>query len=294
MPVTADQPRLRFAPSPSGRLHMGHAYSALFTWGEAARLGGEVLLRIEDIDHTRCRPEHVDGIRQDLAWLGLTWPEPVRIQSEHLSEYAAMLERLKAMGVVYPCFCTRAEIRAEIERSANAPHGPEGALYPGTCRGLGKAEIAEHIAAGRHPAWRLDLGAALARIGDRKRLLWHDLGCGDVTGEPEQLGDAVLARKDIATSYHLAVVHDDALQSITHVTRGKDLFHATHLHVLLQALLDLPRPVYHHHDLITDEQGVRLATRDNARTLEAMREAGVTADEIRQRLQAGRVAPETR
>lgn len=279
-----EKPTFRFAPSPSGRLHLGHAFSALFTWGEAARLGGEVLLRIEDIDSTRCRAEHVAGIEEDLTWLGLRWPAPVRQQSAHLADYTAMLAQLQTMGLVYPCFCTRAEIKAEIERSASAPHGPEGALYPGTCRDLPHREAAQRILNGESHAWRLDMDKALARITDRRRLNWHDIGAGEVRGAPEQLGDVVLARKDIATSYHMAVVHDDALQGITHVTRGKDLFHATHLHVLLQALLGFPTPVYHHHDLITDEDGQRLATRDKARTLAALRTDGVTAADIRAQL----------
>lgn len=280
-PRPAPHPRLRFAPSPSGRLHAGHAYAALFTWREAARLRGQALLRIEDIDHTRCRVEHIAGIEADLRWLGLDWPEPVRRQSEHMADFAAVLARLRTMGVVYPCFCTRAEIRAEIERSASAPHGPEGPLYPGTCRHLPADVAAARLAAGAKPAWRLDLDKALAMVaGARDRLGWHDLRQGRIAGQPELLGDAVLARRDIATSYHLAVVHDDALQGITHVTRGEDLFHATHLHVLLQALLGYPTPVYHHHPLIRDAAGQRLATRDHARTLATLREEGLSRDDV--------------
>ncbi|MEO0394107.1 MAG: tRNA glutamyl-Q(34) synthetase GluQRS [Pseudomonadota bacterium] len=275
------QPILRFAPSPSGRLHLGHAFSALFTWSEAERLGGDVLLRIEDIDHTRCKPEHIANLKADLTWLGLRWADDeVRHQSQHMADYTAMLAQLQTMGLVYPCFCTRAEIKAEIERSVSAPHGPEGPLYPGTCRNLDHREAAQRILDGESHAWRLDLAKALARIPDRTRLNWFDEGVGPVTGQPEQLGDVVLARKDIATSYHLAVVHDDALQGITHVTRGKDLFHATHLHVLLQALLDFPTPVYHHHDLITDDQGQRLATRDKAKSLAHLRDEGLTAQDV--------------
>ncbi|MBV6632035.1 MAG: tRNA glutamyl-Q(34) synthetase GluQRS [Alphaproteobacteria bacterium] len=276
--------KLRFAPSPSGRLHLGHAYSALFTWREAERLGGEVLLRIEDIDHTRCRAEHIAGIEEDLAWLSLSWPTPVRRQSDYLPDYAQRLEQLKSMGVVYPCFCTRAEIRAEIERSAGAPHGSEGPLYPGTCRDLPKAEADKRIANGDSHAWRINLAKALSALPDGAELSWHDLTAGKVEALPELLGDAVLARKDIGTSYHMAVVHDDALQGITHVTRGKDLWDATHLHVLLQKLLDLPTPLYHHHDLVTDEDGQRLATRDQARTLLSMRENGVSLSDLQQML----------
>ncbi|MEM6903239.1 MAG: tRNA glutamyl-Q(34) synthetase GluQRS [Pseudomonadota bacterium] len=279
--------RLRFAPSPSGRLHLGHAYSALFTWGEARRLGGDVLLRIEDIDHTRCRTEHIAGIEEDLAWLGLTWPTPVRQQSEHLTDYAERLEQLKAMDVVYPCFCTRAEIKAEIERSASAPHGSEGPLYPGICRGMPTAEAQRRIDAGESHAWRLDLQKALNALPDGAELTWHDLTAGEVAAKPELLGDVVLARKDIGTSYHIAVTHDDALQGITHVTRGKDLWDATHLHVLLQKLLGLPTPVYHHHDLITDREGKRLATRDKAETLASKRDLGLTADAVKQSVSMG-------
>ena len=261
----------RFAPSPTGRLHLGHAHAALF----AARAGQRFLLRIKDIDTTRCRPEFVDGIFEDLAWLGLAWETPVRRQSEHFADYAGDLVRLRGMGLLYPCFCTR----ADIARSPAAPHGPEGVLYPGRCRALDPALAADRIAAGTSYALRLDVGRALAQSG---QLTWRDLDRGEQSAAPETLGDVVLARKEVATSYHLAVTTDDARQGVTVVTRGEDLFHATHVHRLLQALLDLPVPVWRHHGLLRNERGERLAKRDSAATLQALRLTGTTAAEVRQ------------
>lgn len=266
----------RFAPSPSGRLHLGHAHSALFAARAAA--GGRFLLRIEDIDLGRCRPEHEAGILEDLAWLGLTWETPVRRQSEHFADYRAALDRLQGEGLVYPCFCTRREIAAEIARAGSAPHGPDGPLYPGTCRRRSKDERAERLAAGEPHAWRLDLAEASRRAGP---LTWHDLGAGEQAARPELLGDAVLARKEVPTSYHLAVTVDDALQEIGLVTRGQDLFHATHLHRLLQALLGLPVPRWHHHALLSDAEGKRLAKRHDALSLAALRAAGRSPAEAR-------------
>lgn len=233
-------------------------------------------MRIEDIDAGRCREEFVEGIFEDLAWLGIGWEEPVRRQSQHLAEYGGALERLQAAGFAYPCFCTRADIAA----AAAAPHGPEGALYPGTCRTLSPDERAERMATRPH-AWRLDIKKSSETTGP---LAWHDSHTGEVTAIPAMLGDAVIARKDAGTSYHLAVVHDDALQGVTDVVRGEDLFHATHLHRLLQALLGLGTPRYHHHELLTGPDGRRLAKRDRAETIEALRGAGCTAESIRRRL----------
>ena len=261
----------RFAPSPTGLLHLGHAYSALFA--ARASEGGRFLLRIEDIDRTRCRPEFTQAIFEDLAWLGLDWERPVRIQSEHMADYAAALARMDAMGLIYPCFCTRAEIAA----AETAPQGPDGPLYPGTCRGLPSDEVARKKEAGLPFALRLDSATAIARVGP---LHWHDAEAGDQRARPKLLGDAVLARKDTPTSYHLSVTVDDALQGITLVTRGTDLFEATHLHRLLQALLGLPTPAYHHHHLLTDPTGRRLAKRDKAVTLRSLREAGHTPSEV--------------
>lgn len=271
----------RFAPSPTGRLHLGHAFSALLAWDLARKSGGEFLLRIEDIDSTRCRPEFLDGIFEDLAWLGLNWPEPVRIQSKHLADYREALGKLEARGLIYPCFCTRKEIQAEIERSGAAPHGPEGALYPGICRRLSSEEREAKKEAGDGFALRLDVERARQLLGEE--LSWTDQIRGEVRAAPETLGDVVLARKDIGTSYHLAVTVDDALQGVTLVSRGEDLFHATHVHRLLQALLGLPAPLYHHHKLLTGEDGKRFAKRDRSLTLEAMRTAGARPEEIRRR-----------
>ena len=271
----------RFAPSPTGLLHLGHAYSALFAWWAAEAEGGRFLLRIEDIDVGRCRAEFVDAIFEDLRWLGLDWEEPVRRQSRHFDDYRVALDRLHADGLLYPCFCTRAEIAAEIERAGGAPHGPDGPLYPGTCRALSADERRSRIAAGEGHALRLDVAAAAARAG---HLAWHDRAVGTVAATPEIHGDVVLARKDVPTSYHLAVTLDDALQGVTLVTRGVDLFPATHIHRLLQALLALPVPDYHHHPLVTDQTGRRLAKRDKDETLRAMREGGADAAEVRARL----------
>lgn len=277
------EPVTRFAPSPTGLLHLGHAYSALFAWEAACAGDGRFMLRIEDIDVGRSRDTFVDAIYEDLAWLGLVWETPVRRQSEHLDDYRAALDRLDVLGVLYPCFCTRAEIRAEIAAADAAPHGPDGPLYPGTCRALPAPDRAARVAAGEPHALRLDVARALEITGP---LAWHDRGRGKVAATPEIHGDVVLARKDVPTSYHLAVTVDDALQGVTLVTRGEDLFPATHIHRLLQALLDLPVPEWHHHRLLTDDTGRRFAKRDRALTLRAMREAGRTPGEIRAMLPA--------
>ncbi len=272
----------RFAPSPTGLLHLGHAHAALFA-AAAAGPGGRFILRIEDIDGTRCRPEFEAAILEDLAWLGLDWERPVRRQSEHMADYAAALDRLRAQELLYPCFCTRRKIQAEIERAGAAPHGsptlgPDGPLYPGTCRGLTMDERHARIEQGIPYAWRLDMARAIRKTG---QLTWHDLARGRIDARPEMFGDVVLARKETPASYHLAVTVDDALQGVTLVTRGEDLFDATHVHRLLQALLILPVPEYRHHGLIADESGKRLAKRDKAATLRALREAGKTSAEVR-------------
>ncbi len=276
--MTPSAPVTRFAPSPTGLLHLGHAHSALFAWRAARRASGRFLLRIEDIDRGRCRPEFEAAIFEDLAWLGLTWEEPVRRQSAHFDDYRAALERLAARGLVYPCFCTRKEIQAEIARAGRAPHGPEGPLYPGLCRDLSADEGQSRIAGGESHALRLDLARALGSVGD---LAWEDLGEGMIEATPEVLGDVVLARKDVPTSYHLAVTWDDALQGVTLVTRGADLLPATHVHRLLQALLDLPTPAWHHHALVEDESGRRLAKRHDALSIRALRAAGRSPAEVR-------------
>ncbi|QQP91422.1 tRNA glutamyl-Q(34) synthetase GluQRS [Skermanella sp. TT6] len=268
----------RFAPSPTGHLHLGHAHSALFGWHAAVDHGGRFLLRIEDIDPARCRPEFERDLIEDLEWLGLDWPRPVRRQSEHLDDYRAALERLDSLGVTYPCFCTRREIEEEIARAGHAPHGPDGPLYPGTCRALTAGERADRIARRLPFAVRIDVARASDSAGP---LTWHDRAAGMVPATPRVLGDAVLARKDVPTSYHLSVTVDDHLQGVTLVTRGKDLFCATHLHRLLQALLGYPTPEYHHHGLLTNERGERLAKRDRAVSLRALRAAGRTPAEVR-------------
>ena len=270
----------RFAPSPTGLLHLGHAHAALTAWRAARETGGRFLLRIEDIDPTRCRPEYADAILEDLAWLGLDWDGPVRVQSRHLADYRAALDSLAARGLLYPCFCTRGDIAREIAASAAAPHGPDGPLYPGTCRRLAAEQRAARIAAGEAHALRLDMTAALAML--RAPLTFREHGTRR-TCDPARFGDAVLARKNIPASYHLCVTHDDALQGVTLVTRGEDLLPATDLHRLLQHLMGWPEPDYAHHRLLTDASGRRLAKRDRAATLRALREAGASPAEVRGR-----------
>ena len=272
----------RFAPSPTGWLHLGHAFAALFARRQALLKGGRFLLRLEDIDTTRSRPEYEQAIYEDMRWLGLEWEEPVRKQSEHFGEYQAALKKLGGAGLLYPCFCTRKEIQEEIARAGQAPHGPEGPIYPGTCKRLPPDEVAQRIAAGRDYAMRFDLERAVSLAG--RELVWEDLSHGRFTADPTPLGDVVLARKDTPTSYHLAVVVDDAAQGITLVTRGEDLLPATHLHRVLQQLLGLPVPLWNHHRLIADEQGRRLAKRDNAKALRTLRDQGWTAERVRDEL----------
>ncbi|MBY9063687.1 tRNA glutamyl-Q(34) synthetase GluQRS [Sphingomonas yunnanensis] len=262
----------RFAPSPTGRLHLGHAYSAIQAHDHARRHEGRFLLRIEDIDRTRSRPEHIGAILADLAWLGLTWDGEVVQQSHRLSLYTVALERLRDMGLLYPCFCTR----AEIAEAMSAPHGA-APLYPGTCRTLASADLS------RPHAWRLDMTVAVARVG---ALEWRD-GDRVIAADPLAQGDVVLARKDAPASYHLAVTVDDAAQGITDVVRGVDLFDATHVHRLLQALLDLPVPRWHHHALLTGTDGERLAKRHGAPALATLRERGDAGRALADRLRAG-------
>jgi glutamyl-Q tRNA(Asp) synthetase len=270
----------RFAPSPTGYLHLGHAFAAVNAWRRARRVGGQFLLRLEDIDLGRCRPEYAAAIEEDLAWLGLDWDGPVRVQSEHLSDYRASLDSLGERGLVYPCFCTRGEIAREIAASASAPHGPDGVpLYPGICRRLSPAERGDRIAAGQQFALRLDMAVA-ARPG----LCFDEAGEGRVACHPERFGDVVLARKDAPASYHLCVTHDDALQGVTLVTRAEDLRPATDLHRLLQTLLGWPAPAYAHHRLLRDPAGRRLAKRDDAATLRSLRADGVSARDVIARL----------
>ena len=268
----------RFAPSPTGRLHVGHAFSALFAARAAEDAGGRFLLRIEDIDAARCRAEFEEGIYEDLAWLGLDWERPVRRQSEHFEDYRAALRKLEALNTIYPCFCTRKDIRREVEAAGHAPHGPDGPLYPGTCRTLSAGERENLIAAGEPHALRLDMARAAALAGP---LRFTDRDRGVIPVDGASCGDVVLARKDVPTSYHLAVTVDDAIQGVTLVTRGEDLLHATHVHRILQALLGLPEPEYRHHGLLTGADGRRFAKRDRGLTIEALREEGRSPAEVR-------------
>jgi glutamyl-Q tRNA(Asp) synthetase len=317
----------RFAPSPTGALHLGHAWSAIQAHDAARENDGKFLLRIEDIDGTRSRPEHVAGILDDLEWLGIGWDGPVVFQSQRLALYEAALERLKAEGLVYPCFCTRADIAREVAASLSAPHGPDGALYPGICKGLSEAERVRRVREEPH-CWRLDVGVSLSKVsavtpdlfrgptggsgiqrgsmdsdgvgwtpeqvrGDGKGvnspLAWHDCNAGWIRADLALHGDVVLARKDAPASYHLAVTVDDAAQGVTNVIRGRDLFAATHVHRLLQALLDLPTPDYCHHALLTDAEGNRLAKRNGAPTLASLRASGMPGAELAQMLREGRL-----
>ena len=279
----------RFAPSPSGALHLGHAFSAIQAHDRAREAGGRFLLRIEDIDGTRSRPEHVARIIEDLRWLGLTWDGEVLFQSSRLDAYADALDRLKALGLIYRCFCTRAEIAASL----SAPHGPEGAIYPGTCRRVTSAEA--EARSGEPHCWRLDMAKAISTIVTAEHvrhdgvLVWHDEVAGDIAADPLAHGDVVLARKDAPASYHLAVTVDDAFQGVTHVVRGRDLFTATDVHRLLQALLGLPTPVYRHHALLLGSDGERLAKRHNAPTLESLRFGGADGAALADELRAGRL-----
>lgn len=274
----------RFAPSPTGLLHLGSAYSALIAWKRAREAGGRFLVRIEDTDIRRCRREYEAAILQDLKWLGLDWDGEVRRQSDHFSDYGHQLGRLSRRGLVYPCFCSRAEIEREIAASASAPHatrlGPDGPLYPGTCRSLTPAERNRRIAAGREHCVRLDSAAAAEAAGPYD---FVDEGRGRIVGQPLLMGDFVIARKDTPTSYHLSVTVDDHLQGVTLVTRGEDILPSTHIHVLLQRLLDYATPLYAHHGLITDATGRRLAKRDKDLTIRSLRESGLSPEEVRRR-----------
>lgn len=281
-------PVFRFAPSPNGYLHLGHALSALVNADLARAARGRLLLRIEDIDRARCRPEYEAAIYEDLAWLGVAWEEPVRRQSDHFEDYRAALAQLEAQGLVYASFESRAEIAALVaarEASEPWPRDPDGApLYPGMGRTLSRSERRRRIEAGEPYALRLDMAAALARAG---RLDWTETGAGPngesgtIAAGPAAWGDVVLARKEMPTSYHLSVVVDDALQGVTHVVRGADLFRATSVHRLLQALIGLAAPVYHHHRLVLDAEGKKLSKTTRATALRQLREAGTTPAGIR-------------
>ncbi len=286
---------LRFAPSPNGHLHLGHAYSALLNYDMARERGGRLLLRIEDIDVPRCRPEFEEAIYEDLRWLGISWQEPVRRQSEHFADYAAAIGKLEAQGLLYPSFESRAEIAAmvaDLDRHGGWPRDPDGVpIYPCRARRLSAAERRRRRDAGEPFALRLAMDAAMARAGP---LTWAETGAGPqgqsgtITAAPQRWGDVVLARKDMPTSYHLAAVVDDALQGVTDVVRGVDLFWSTSVHRLLQALLGLPEPTYHHHKLILDEEGRKLSKSTQATGLRELRAKGATPRDIRRMVGLGR------
>jgi glutamyl-Q tRNA(Asp) synthetase len=279
-------PVFRFAPSPNGYLHLGHALSALLNADRAAAAGGRLLLRIEDIDATRCRPEYEAAIYEDLAWLGIQWEQPVRRQSAHYDDYRGPLAKLDALGLMYPSFESRAEIaRLVTERGSNWPRDPDGApLYPGEAKSMAPAERTRRMASGEPYALRLDMAVALARTGP---LTWTETGAGPsgetgtVAADPSAWGDVILARKETPTSYHLSVVVDDAAQGVTDVVRGRDLFHATSVHCVLQVLLGLPRLRYHHHRLILDSDGRKLSKSTAANALRELRAQGAAAADIR-------------
>ncbi len=269
----------RFAPSPNGYLHIGHAFSALTAFRRAEAEGGRFLLRLEDIDHTRCEPEYEDAIFADLSWLGIEWEEPVMRQSDRFPIYAKALEKLTDLGLTYPCFCSRKDIAAEIDDIANAPHTPMGHPYPGTCRNLNRDTVEQNFEGGKPHTIRLNINAAKELIGSNE-ISFEEETMGTVTATPEALGDIILKGRDYPVAYHLAVVIDDAAQGITHVIRGQDLFEATHIQRLLQEVLELPVPIYHHHELITDENGNRIAKRDGGHFIRTLRESGIQPAEI--------------
>lgn len=268
----------RFAPSPTGRLHLGHALSACVAYDLARASGnGHFLLRIEDIDSSRVRPEYDAGIIEDLQWLGLHWDGTILRQSERHAAYQQAFERLRAMNLVYPCFCTRRAIHAEFASMGGAPHGPEGPTYPGTCKRMGCEERNERMDSGEAHAWRLDSQAISNLVGT---LSFEDQRHGCIEVSPELLGDVVIMRKDIGVAYHLAVIIDDAHQQINLISRGEDLLASTHVHRLLQAALKLPEPLYHHHALLLDEEGKRLAKRMDSLSIRQLRDSGREPEEL--------------
>ncbi len=274
----------RFAPSPNGYLHLGHAYSALRNADLARRFNGRMLVRLEDIDIDRCRNDYEIAILEDLAWLGVEWEKPERRQSEHFALYASRLEDLRSRRLVYPCFCSRGDISRVISGVVSWPRDPDGApLYPGTCKHMSPAERDSRLAAGQHAALRIDMQEALTLAGER--LGWSEFGEGDtpreIAAEPSVWGDTVIGRRDIPASYHIAVVVDDALQGVTDVVRGMDLFNATSLHRLLQSLLELPVPNYRHHHLLKDEAGHKLSKSTRAKSIRSIRSDGLTIGDLR-------------
>ncbi|MFP5077364.1 tRNA glutamyl-Q(34) synthetase GluQRS [Rhizobium sp. YIM 134829] len=290
MPDAPSRPVFRFAPSPNGPLHLGHALSALINESRAAEIGGRLLLRIEDIDPARCRPEFETALKADLDWLGFAYERPVRRQSEHLDAYDRAFSTLQSAGLVYPAFLSRGEIKARVAQVESAgaswPRDPDGApLYPGPERDWNSAQRAAALATGRQHAWRLDMAKAVTAVGIA--LAWSESGegpggqTGEIVAAPEAWGDVILSRPDAPSSYHLSVVVDDALQGVSHVVRGRDLFHATSVHRLLQVLLGLPVPLYHHHRLLLDAHGRKLSKSQGDTGLTAWRLSGRSAAELR-------------
>ena len=267
----------RFAPSPTGHMHLGHVFSALFSYEAAKKLGGKFILRIEDIDSQRSSKVFEESIYEDLEWLQIKYSTDIRYQADHMDDYKGAIKELQKLGMVYPCFCSRSDIKAEIMRAGNAPHEEEASIYPGTCRRLSKEERIEKIATGISFAWRLNIRAASKKLGN---LVWNDLRLGKHTVPVGTMGDVVLARKDVPTSYHLSATLDDHIQRIGLVTRGEDLVSATHVHKIIQSLLELKSPIYLHHPLILDSKGVRLSKRTRAQTVKSLKTSGLKRDDV--------------
>jgi len=267
----------RFAPSPTGHMHLGHVFSALFSYEASKKLGGKFILRIEDIDSQRSSKVFEESIYEDLEWLQIKYSTDIRYQAEHMDDYKGAIKELQKLDMVYPCFCSRSDIKAEIMRAGNAPHEEETSIYPGTCRRLSKEERIEKIAIGTSFAWRLNIRAAAKKLGN---LVWSDLRLGKHTVPVGTMGDVVLARKDVPTSYHLSATLDDHIQRIGLVTRGEDLVSATHVHKIIQSLLELKSPIYLHHPLILDSKGVRLSKRTRAQTIKSLKTSGLKRNDV--------------
>jgi glutamyl-Q tRNA(Asp) synthetase len=267
----------RFAPSPTGHMHLGHVFSALFSYEAAKKLGGKFILRIEDIDSQRSSKVFEESIYEDLEWLQIKYSTDIRYQADHMDDYKGAIKELRKLDMVYPCFCSRSDIKAEIMRAGNAPHEEETSIYPGTCRRLSKEERIKKIAIGTSFAWRLNIRAAAKKLGN---LVWRDLRLGKHTVPVGTMGDVVLARKDVPTSYHLSATLDDHIQRIGLVTRGEDLVSATHVHKIIQSLLELKSPIYLHHPLILDSKGVRLSKRTRAQTVKSLKTSGLKRNDV--------------
>ena len=267
----------RFAPSPTGHMHLGHVFSALFSYEAAKKLGGKFILRIEDIDLQRSGKIFEESIYEDLEWLQIKYSKDIRHQSEHMDDYKSAIKELQKLEMVYPCFCSRSDIKAEIMRAGNAPHEEESPIYPGTCRRLSKEERIEKLSIENNFAWRLNIRAASKKLGG---LVWNDLRLGKHTVPVGTIGDVVLARKDVPTSYHLSATLDDHIQRIGLVTRGEDLVSSTHIHKIIQVLLELKSPIYLHHPLILDSKGIRLSKRTRAQTVKSLKASGLKKDDV--------------